>query len=381
MKKALFVATVYHFLNFEKSDMQILKDMGFEIHTATNMSNEEWLQDDGSLDSLNVIKHQIDFDRLPFSFSNLKAYKQLRKLINENDFTLIHCHTPVAGVVARLAAISARNKGANVIYTAHGFHFYKGAPLSNWLFYFPVEWFLSFVTDTLITINKEDYELAKNYLHSKYVEYIAGVGIDIKKFEDIKIDKKAKKKELGIPENSKLILSVGELNKNKNHQIILRAIAKTNNQNIHYAICGEGKLHNKLQTFAKKLNVINQLHLLGQRNDIPEILKCADIFVFPSLREGLGLSALEAMAAGLPLIISDNRGSRDFAVNGFNSYVVESTDVDSFKNSIINLLNNNEIRNKFVLNSKKTIEKFDLNIVSEKMKDIYLSYFNRLKEK
>ena len=376
----MFVATVYKFLNFEKSDIKILKDMGFEIHTATNMANEDWLNDDGCLDSLGVVKHQIDFCRFPFSFENIKAYKQLRKLIKENDFSLIHCHTPVAGVITRIANIATRKNKTKVIYTAHGFHFYKEAPFLNWILYFPTEYLMSFFTDVLITINNEDYEFAKNYLHSKCVEYIAGVGIDLNKLKDIKIDKYTKKKELGIPEKCKLILSVGELNKNKNHQIVLKSLAKINNKNIHYAICGAGKLQNELKILGEKLNILSQFHLLGQRKDVPEILKCGDVFVFPSLREGLGLAALEAMASGLPLIVSDNRGSRDYAVNDFNSYVIKTNDIDSYKNSIINLLDNAEIRKKFISNSSKTVEKFSLTKVSEKMKKIYLSSLNRLKE-
>ncbi len=381
MKKVLFVATVYKFLNFEKSDMQILRQMGFEIHSATNMKGEKWLQDDGCLDSLNVIKHQIDFDRFPFSFGNIKAFKQLSKLINNNHFSLIHCHTPVAGALTRVATISTRRKETKLIYTAHGFHFYKGAPLLNWLFYFPVEWLLSFVTDTLITINNEDFEFAKKYLHSKRTEYIPGVGIDIEKFAYAKIDRKEKKKELGIPENSKLILSVGELNKNKNHQVVLKALAEINDRNIHYAICGDGQYLNELKSLAKKLNVLNQFHLLGQRKDILEILKCSEIFVFPSLREGLGLAALEALASGLPLIISDNRGSRDFAVNNYNSFVFEANDIDLLKNSIITLLNNEEIKKKFIANSSKTIEKFSISNVRNIIKKIYLDSVNLFKDK
>lgn len=373
MKKALFVASVFGFLGaFEKNDIKILQDQGFEIFCASNGSEDLGVFGDiGQLDALNINKCQIDFARSPFSKATVTAYKQLKDLIAENNFGLIHCHTPVGGILTRLAARTTRKKGTKVIYTAHGFHFFKGAPLLNWLLFYPAEKLCAHFTDALITINREDYALAKKKMKAKKIYYIPGVGVNTQKFANIKVDRIQKRKELGVPDDAIMLLSIGELNKNKNHEIIIRALAKLKNPNLHYYIAGKGDLKEYLEELSHSLNIGDKIHLLGYRNDVPELCKAADIFCFPSHREGLGLAAIEAMAAGLPLITSNIHGINDYSINDVSGYSCSPDSTDEFANAIDKLAKNNELREQMGINNMKISGNFDVGLTNGKMKKIY----------
>ena len=311
--------------------------------------------------------YNLPLQRNPLSIKNVYALKALKKLIKENNYDFVHVHTPVASVIGRLACGFTNTK---CFYTAHGFHFYKGAPLQNWLLYYPVEWLLSYYTDVLITINTEDYELAKHHMHAKRVEYLPGVGIDVEKFANVKVDVKAKRKELGIPDDCKLLLSVGELNKNKNHQMIIRALSKLNDSDIHYAICGKGELKNYLITLAKDLSVEKQVHLLGIRNDIPEILKCADVFVHPSLREGLPVAVMEALASGLPCLATRIRGNIDLLQNN-SDLLFETNDSNNLLLNIKKILDNDYLKKGYSSNNASIDNVFSFKNIRLKLFNLY----------
>ena len=308
-QKVLFTATVVktHINVFHLPYLKWLKEQGYEVHVA---AKNDFINEPCIIPNCDKY-YDVKFARFPFSKTNIKAYKQLKKLIQENNYDIIHCHTPVAGVLTRLAA--RRNKNTTVIYTAHGFHFLKGAPLLNWLIYYPVERFCARYTDKLITINKEDYERAKRFKLRKNgkVYYVPGVGINLEKIQNLKVNVKQKKKELGISKNIPILLSVGELNKNKNHETVLQALSKLKDKNFIYLICGRGVLKEYLERKIQELHLENKAKLLGYRSDVIKILKTADLFIFPSKREGLPVSVIEAMAAELPVIASNVRGNRD----------------------------------------------------------------------
>lgn len=373
MKKALITASVFGFVgSFEKSNIQILLDKGYEVHIATNMSKDlKAFGDTGQLDGVDVIKHQISYSRSPLSLQTIKSYKAIKRLIKEENFDLIHCHTPVAAMLTRLAARKARKNGTKVIYTAHGFHFFKGAPLLNWLVYFPVEYICSFFTDILITINQEDYQLARKVMRAKKIEYISGVGIDVEKYQNVQVDKMAKRKELGIPENTIMLLSVGELNKNKNHEVIIEALNRLNNPNIHYCIAGQGELKDYLQSKIISLGLENKVHLLGYREDVGELYHTADIFCFPSLREGLGLAAIEAMASGLPLITSNVHGINDYSKNGLTGYKCDCKSIHDYEKAIRKLMNSSSRIEEISEYNKNLAYKFNYISVNKKMRLIY----------
>lgn len=367
MKKVLFVATVVkkHINVFHIPFLKMFKENNWETSVAAKNdfeSNEECKIE--YCDNY----YDVPFCRNPLSLENIKAYKMLKKMITENDYDIIHCHTPVGGMLTRLASIKARKKGTRVIYTAHGFHFYKGAPLKNWLFFYPVERFCSRFTDTLITINKEDYAFAKRKMKAKNIEYVPGVGIDVEKFRLRDFDKNFKKNELDIKNTDIIMLSVGELNDNKNHKIIIEVLAKLNNNNICYVIAGKGDKEEYLLNLANKFKV--NLKLLGYRTDINELLNTADIFAFPSIREGLSVSLMEAMAAGLPCVVSNIRGNADL-IDSNGGFLCDPNNSQEFANALSNLCNNLDLRQKMGEYNSLKIKKYDKNIINKKMSEIY----------
>lgn len=373
MKQALMVFHLGNFINFELNDIKILTQMGYQVSVATNFKGFEYLKE--KLKPYGTNNYQIDFDRFPLSLKNIKAYKQLKKIMNNNDFSLVHCHSPIGSVIARLVAKPFRKKGTcKVIYTPHGFHFYKGAPILNWMLYYPVEKFLSKYTDTLITITKEDYQLAKAKFYSKRIEYINGIGIDLEKFNDKKLEEKNLRKELKIEDDKIILLSVGEFTKNKNHISVIKALKFLNNPNIMYLIAGEGILKDKLINFVHKLGLSNQVKFLGFIKGIKDYYKIANAFVFPSLREGLSVALMEAMASGVPILCSNIRGNTDLIDNpkGGLLFNPQKTEDIAEKIKIFLQTDKQTVDNQINYNLQK-IKNFDIKNIEIKMKEIYSS--------
>lgn len=298
MKKVLFTATVdSHIIHFHVPYLKLFKENGYEVHVATNGSEKIPYCDK---------KHIISFERSPYKINNLRAIKQLKKIIEEEDFDIIHCHTPMGSVVTRLAAKKARKNGTKVIYTAHGFHFYKGAPILNWLLFYPIEKYLSKYTDTLITINQEDYDLAKKkFKKCKNIELIYGVGLDISKFDFnmTETEKHNLRKNLGLDDDDFVMIYPARLDKNKNQIQLIKAmkiLVKKNNK-IKLLLPGDDELNGYYQQQVKMYNLENDILFLGYRNDIPKLLKISDMSVTTSKREGLPVNVIEAMHVGLPI--------------------------------------------------------------------------------
>lgn len=366
-KKVLFIATVVqkHIAHFHIPYLKMFKEMGYETVVAARNDYEN--PEDCRIPYCDQYV-DIPFEREPLRYENFQCYKKLKAIMDEGEFSIIHCHTPVGGVVGRLAARKARKKGARVLYTAHGFHFYKGAPLKNWLLYYSAEKFCSYFTDVLITINKEDFTLAQRKMKAKCVEYVPGVGVDLEKFSKSTMDRAAKRRELGIPEDAVLLLSVGELNNNKNHETIIRAIS---DKNVYYLIAGNGGLQQHLQNIIDNFGISDRVKLLGYRYDVKELYEAADIFVFPSFREGLPVSVMEAMACGLPCVASKIRGNIDLLENTEGGFLCDPQDVSEFAEKINLLATNVELREKMGRTNLMTIQKFSTEIVTKEMQNIY----------
>lgn len=368
-KKVLVVATVdSHILNFQTPYLKLLRDKGFEVHVCTGESGEIPYCDK---------KHVISITRSPYKIGNIKAVKQLRKIIEENNYEFVECHTPMGSVVTRLAARQARKHGTRVLYTAHGFHFYKGAPLLNWIIYYPIEKWLSKYTDTLITINKEDYEFAKNKFKAKKVELINGIGVSEEKF-NINISKEEKHKireELGIKDNDFVMIYVARMDKNKNHIMIINAMEKliSMKQNIHLLIAGTDELNGYNQRIVEEKKIKN-VHFLGFRDDIEKLIKSSDIGISTSKREGLGLGLAEEIYSGIPVIALDNRGHREIIQNNVNGYIIQN-EAELIEKII--KLTNKKTYNKMIESSKNTVDKFLLSRTLETMNNIYASVTNK----
>lgn len=361
---------------FLKEDILSLKELGFIVEVAANFEKGNTCSQNriailkSELKKNNVEYFQIDFSRNIMDFKeNLKAYKQLDKIVSNGKYEFIHSHSPIGGVVSRITAFKNRVK---IIYTAHGFHFFKGSSLLNWLLYFPIEKFLSFFTDVLITINKEDYNNSIKLLNAKKNVYLPGIGIDADKLNAVNINKKKLLDSLGITENSFLIISVGELNKNKNHQVVVKALYRIKNPNIHYLICGQGPEIFSLREMVIKLNLSKNVHFLGYREDVKEILKISDLFIFPSYREGLSVALMEAMTSRLPVICSNIRGNVDLITEGENGYLVSPNDDVKIANCIEELYKDSNLSAVYgSKNYNKIVENFSLTRVKELTKDIY----------
>lgn len=317
----------------------------------------------------NLVVHEIDFGRNPIKLKNIKAYKELVKLQKERGFDLVYCQQPVGGMMGRLVGKKFK---IPVIYTAHGFHFFKGCPLINKLVYKPVEKWLSKFTDILITINEEDYQSALK-MKAKQVFKINGIGIDENKMEVEEFDKLVFRKELGLEPTDKVILTVSELNANKNYITMLETIKRLveKDNTIKFVSCGTGVWREKIANYAKELGIEKNVVFLGYRKDIAKIMQVSDIFFHASFREGLTLSVMEAMSLGLPCVVSNVRGNRDLIVDGKGGYISEPTDSQKFAVKIEYLLNNKEDYKLMGEFNKNESKKYTVENVKKQLEKIY----------
>ena len=377
-QKVLIVASVVSFIEwFNKENVDYLnKTRQCELHIACNFDYTEDTDEERTrayidkIKSEGVILHNIHFARSPFSSQNIDCYKQLKAIIDENYFDLIHVHTPTVSILTRLAARKARKEGTTVMYTCHGFHFHNAAPKKNWMMFYPMERLMSRFCDYIVTINKEDFNRAKTF-HAPNVRYIPGVGVNINRIHDCKIDKRAYKREIGVPEDCVLVLSIGEMIERKNHEVIVRALAQVQNPYVYYAICGKGPLREHLDQLANKLGVGDRVKFLGFRKDIPELCNTADISAFPSRIEGLGLAGIEAMAAGAPLVSSNVHGILDYVIDGKTGYALNPEDVQGFAKAISKLADDENLRIKMASNCWNAVAPFEIDNALRVMWGIY----------
>ena len=368
-KKALIITNTASMVHlFNSVNIGALQDEGYEVHIACNFikgntASKEAIEDyKKEWESKNIISHHIDFLRSPFSFKSFKIYKKTKELIKSADFDIIHCHTPIVSAFTRIAAKSLKVR-AKIIYTAHGFHFYKGCPLFNWLTYYPIEKFLAPKTDLLITMNNEDYVRAQKHLKAPKVEFIDGVGINADAIYATPNDRDGIREMLGIPKDHLIMISVGEVNLNKNHRVALEALSKSKAKNIHYVIAGVGKYIDEHLEFARLFDFEDRVHFVGFRKDVYKILKASDMFVFPSFREGLSVALTEAMACGLPVVASRIRGNIDLIDENLGGLLFNPEDAETLKMHIETLAENSELRQQMGLYNYEKAKKYDKNII------------------
>lgn len=374
-KKVLFVATVVktHMMQFHIPYLKMFQEMGWE--TAVASRNDYENPEDCRIPYCDTY-YDIPFERLPWKPKNIHSYKMLKKIIDEGNYDIIHCHTPVGAMIARLAALSARKKGTKVIYTAHGFHFFKGAPLLNWLLFYPAEWLLAPVTDVLITINREDHERALKRLKARRIEYVPGVGINTARFRELSIDRQEKRRSLGYGEEDFLVLTVAEMTANKNHITVLKALALLKEKgelgNIHYLICGRGEMWASLEQSAKELGISDHVNFLGYRTDAPELYKASDLFVFVTFREGLSVALMEAMSSGMAIVCAKIRGNVDLIDDNVSGIFSENSP-EAVAEHILSLYRDPQSRKRLGQAASQKALLFDDENVLQQVKEIYLS--------
>ncbi|MBQ8783398.1 MAG: glycosyltransferase family 4 protein [Clostridia bacterium] len=364
MKKILFAATITdHFYYFHLPYLKYFHDAGWEVHVAG--------RGDRQLPDCDF-QYDIPFERSPFSKGNIKAYKQLKKIIDDNHFDIIHCHTPMGGILTRIAAAKKRQNGTKVIYTAHGFHFYKGAPFANWAIYFPIECFMSRKTDCLITINEEDFFLAKRFFKKPEIKKVDGVGYNSDLYYPVSEEEKYKMRaEKGFSPNEKLLIYVAELNANKNQGMLIRMMSELKTTKARLLLAGADNFNGEYQRLAKELNVDDRIEFLGHREDVEKLLKMSDICVASSLREGLPVNIMEAMATGLPVVAVDNRGHRSLIRSGIDGFLVKANDIASLAVLVDSLFNDKALYKSISTNAQESIKRFSKEAVFIQMEKVY----------
>lgn len=379
MKKILYVTNITRPVNtFLIPHLNMLVKNGYEVHCACRIIGEHKLK---TSQINNKIKfHHVSFTRNPIDTDNLKAYKQILKLNKENKYDIVHVHTPIAAFITRLAL---RKYSLKVIYTAHGFHFFNGASILNWLMYYPLEKVAARWTDVLITMNDEDFERSKKFrlrnesktCLNKKIYRIDGIGVDLKEFNISNYDKCEFKKSLGLEKDDFVISVIGDLIKRKNHHQILKAISQLSNEynykDIKVIFAGDGILRKKIEKYIDEENLKEKVILLGYRNDINKIIGISDVVGLFSLHEGLPKNLLEAMANGKAIICTDIRGNNDLIKNNENGLLFKVNDIEETKNCIKKLYLDRNMIDKLGKENKKKISKYRIENVLSQMENIY----------
>ena len=367
--KMLYILNVAEKVNnFSYSAMVAAQNLGIEFSIAGNWNYPNDAARKADEKKYGIKIYQVDFIRAPYDPRNYKAYRQIKAIVEQEKFDLIHCNTPIGGIIGRLAAKKCGVK--KVIYQAHGFHFYKGAPFINRALFYPIEKHFAKYTDVLVTINNEDLEAAKAFKLKKggRLRYVHGVGIDLSVYDGIAEQRDKKRAELGLGSDDVAVISVGELNKNKNNITIVQAMAEIKNKSLQYFLCGVGPEQEAIKSFAAEHGLTEKLHFLGYRNDIKELLSACDIFVMPSFREGLSRSLMEAMACGLPCVVSDIRGNTDLIQKGGGHLCSPSSSAE-FADGIRACLSSD--RKAMGAVNVQSVKKYDLGIVIAEWEKIY----------
>ena len=389
-KHILILATTNDFLlKFERDNVALLQSLGYTVHYAANLEEPQYLRDVPAIRRMGVIPHHIPIARSPYLVGdNRRALSLVLALLERWNIRAIHCHTPVGGLVGRLAGRLSPLRPV-VVYTAHGFHFYRGAPLYNRLAFYPVEFSLARFTDILVTINDEDYLAARKLPLKRggQVRRLPGVGLDRRVFSPLSPERRAAfRQRLGVGPEEFFLLSVGELNLNKNHQVVLEALhllkERGGMEGLRYGICGEGFSRPRLERQIRDLGLEDRVELYGYRRDVESFLGSADATVFPSRREGLGMAGLESLAMGVPVIAADNRGTREYMAFGKNGLIYPWDDPAGFARGIALLRGLDPVRREALSRRcQKSVAPFDRTLAQDAMRGIYREMDRKVRER
>lgn len=365
--RLLLVANVAkeHVLKFHIPTIKTLKAHGWTVDVAC--SGEEAVP---YCDT----QYHLSYQRSPFNRDLFKGIHELTKIINTGSYDVVYCHTPVGGVAARIAAFRARKKGTKVIYMAHGYHFFRGAPRMSWMIYYPVEKLLSRVTDAIILINKEDYELTIRKFKCSKAYLIDGIGIDFDRFDlsnRVQI-RESYRNELEIPQNAQVLIYLAELIPNKNQTFLLDVLKKllNDNDNVYLVLAGFDHSYGGVQRYAEEIGVADHVRFLGWREDVSNLYIMSDVCTATSIREGFGLNLVEAMYCGIPVVATKNRGHETIIRSGKNGFLVDLDDADGFARCVSTLIEDKDLYRKIVRCAGGEIEKYSSRTSAEKIEKI-----------
>ena len=368
-KRILITSTDLMMVQFLVPHIRNLAEHGYEVDIAcSNVSGHIEVIRNKLKNCVKVV-YTVQLRRSPFSCANIRGYREIKKIIDSGNYDIIWTNEPVMGTVTRLAARKTRRNGTRIVYMVHGFHFYQGAPTVNWLTIYPIERLLAFLTDYIITVNQEDYVRARRF-PVKHVYHIQGIGADTDRLQKETVDQNIRSK-LEIPRDAFLILSVGELNANKNQRVIIEALSILQDRNIYYVLCGSGKNRRSLQEQAQKNHLEKNIHFIDYRRDIVNFYDQADVFALPSYREGLPIALLEAMYCGVVPVTSDIRGARDIMQDGVTGIICDPEDSSAFADAIKKLKEDSSFREQCAENSKKAVKPYLFSLVRDKVLQIF----------
>ena len=328
--------------------------------------------------------HDVPFSRNPFQKENIKAYKKIKSIVETFDYEVVHVHTPVASIVTRFACRSMKH--IKMLYTAHGFHFYQGAPKKNWMLYYTLEKLAAHWTDGIITMNEEDYESAKKFTtrEKDSVYKVSGVGIDLTKFlTPTSMEKQSLREQYGYSNEDFILVSVGELSYRKHQDLLLEAtsLLKSSVKNVKLLLVGDGPLEEQYKQLATSLEITSEVAFLGYRKDIKQLMAIADVGVSASRHEGLPVNVMEAMGTGLPLVVTDCRGNRDLIEDEVNGLVVKINDPKMYAEAIQRLYESPPLRFQYSEENKKKIKDYSIENVLKEMDEMYGDTLSSLAER
>ncbi len=370
MKKALLIASVQsHIAQFHRPLIKVLKEKGYIIDVAAR----------NNLDEKNGLKIEnadhifdVPFHRSPIKKQNRGAYARLKKIIDEGDYELISCNTPVASVLTRLAARDARKKGTRLFYMAHGFHFYNGAPLRNWILYYPIEKVSAHLADTIITITDVDYEFAKKKFSANVV-YMHGAGADQNKFLSVTPEKNESFRHMMDYDQHFVILCTGELNSNKNQSTLIKAmpLVLQKHPETLLLMAGNGPKHDDLQKLIDSMNLNDQAILINYHPDIEIYTNACDLVVSVSFREGLPMNIVEGMICRKPVLVSHNRGHDQLVDDQVNGMFAKADDPQDIAEKIVYLIEHPEVREKLADAGRETAKLYQMDHIEKEIRKIY----------
>ena len=373
MKRALLLApmgSVHR--RFNQANIAALQSLGLQVELCANFENgngpeihnQSFVEECGIR---GVKTHSIPFARHSLTGS-LKCLSQLKELLSREQYDLVHTHTETGGLLLKLAH-SEKGK-SKFIFTPHGMSFWKGSSLKSQLVYRPLERWICSAMDMNLGMNMEEMENLEQW-NKRTAHYVHGVGLNVARMQNPSRSREQMREEFGLTESDKFIVSIGELDDNKNHITVIKALATLGRKDFKYVVCGVGPNKDMLLAEAECTGLKENVILAGYRSDIPDVLNAADIFVFPSFHEGMPVSALEAMACSLPVVCSAIRGNVDVVKDGDNGYLFKPSDVDTLSRQIALLMDNEALRQQMGAKNKEIVREFSLGAVTEELKAIY----------
>ena len=369
MKRAAYISNVLaHISSFHVPYIEMLRGHGYTVDVITNAAGAP---------KPDYCDHLYDCSiaRSPYSVANVKAFREIKKIILENQYDFIHVHTPMGGTVGRLAAMEARKNGTKVFYTCHGFHFFDGAPQINWLLYFNMERALTKYTDCLITINQEDYRRAQTFANRQcQVQYAEGVGVDLERFTYLSPESRM---QMNHPEGSDCpwrLFYAAEFIPRKNHRFLIDAMQRLKDEPVELILAGKGPELERVKQYAAEQNVAGRITFLGYRKDIPELLRQSDIVVSSSRQEGYPINVAEAVATGLPCVVTKIRGNADVVADGINGFTFENGDVDDFCRKIKILIDTPSLYEQMAHACLEKSREIDVRKLVNQMEELYQSF-------